>query len=68
MRSTKEAKTTEVSSDNQFQHQRDKDKSLQPEEKLEPTTSNETGIRNKETTVEGTTANANKAHKGSQEK
>ena len=59
---------TEASTDNQSQHQKVKDKSLQPEKKLEATTSNETGTRNQEKTVEDTAANTNKAHKGKQEK
>ena len=55
MRSTKEAKTTEVSIDNQPQHQREKNNSLQPEEKFEATTTNETRICSHEATVEDTT-------------
>ena len=66
--STKETTTTEDSTDNQSQHQKVKDNSLQPEKKLEASTTNETGTRNQENMVEDTTANTNKAHKGSQEK
>ena len=47
MRPAREAETTEASTDNQSQNQREKDKSLQPEEKLGATTSNETGIHSK---------------------
>ena len=68
MRSTKECKTTEAPTDNQSQHRREKYKRPQPVEKFEATTSNETGICNQETTVEDTTSNTNKAHKGCQEK
>ena len=63
MRPAREAETTEASTDNQSQHRRKKGKSLQPEEKLEATTSNETVIRNQEATVEDTAANTNKAQK-----
>ena len=65
MQSAKETKTTGASTDNQSEHRRVTDKSLQPEQKLENTTNNETEIRNQEATVEDTTANTNKAHGGS---
>ena len=64
MQSAKEAETIGDSTDNQSQYQRVKDKSLQSEEKLEDTTNNETGIRNKEATVEDTTTITNKAPLG----
>ena len=41
MQSAKKAKTTGASTDNKSEHRRLKDKSLQPEEKLETSTDNE---------------------------
>ena len=58
-----EAKTTGVSTDYQSEHERVKDKTLQPDEKLETATFNETRICNQEATVEDTTVNSNKTHK-----
>ena len=63
--SAKEATTSGDSTDNQSEHENVKDKRLQPEEKMEMATNNETRACNQEVTIKGTTAKTNKTPIGS---